>query len=81
VGDYTHSDDPYYQWNSSWEALYVKQPNKNIDGDDHYFCKEVDYSGGSFILTFDLYGEMIYWVRLVRSRTESHFRFNKGDKQ
>ncbi len=54
-GDYSHADTPYYYWDPASQALYVQQPNKRVDGDDHYFCHPVDYDGGSFALSFDMY--------------------------
>jgi hypothetical protein len=56
-GDYAHPDDSYYYYDPAWEALRVRQPNKNIDGDDHYFCHPIDYDGGSFLLSYDMYVE------------------------
>lgn len=56
LGYYSHSDDSYYYWDAGGqEALYVKQPNKNIDGDDHFYAHAIDYDGNSFKLTFAIY--------------------------
>lgn len=55
LGHYKQSDACFYSWDSGRQALSVRQPNKNVDGQDHYLCRRIDYDGGSFTFSFDLY--------------------------
>jgi len=53
-GSYAQSDAPYYQWDAANGWLHIEQPNKNVDGQDHYAYLPITYWCGSFTLEFDL---------------------------
>lgn len=57
-GDYSNDDSSYFFWDPKVRALRIHQPSKLIDGDDHYVCRKIDYSGGSFTLEFDFFAEL-----------------------